>query len=534
MLAVWMTALGASLCAQTDGFGVPDIDSGQIRTHLEYLADDRLEGRGTGTPGFQLAADYVAAQFRRVGLEPAFRGDFFQPLNLRHAEVMLNETSLVVRRDRRERRLSFGVDFVSSGDIYRPVVSIVAPVVFVGDGVSAPSIGRDDYAEVNARGKIAALVLRAIPGLTPTESAYFGSLDRRIEAAVAHGAIGLLLLSVDEAFPWARNLQLSSQGLTSVVGPSGTPLEPSRPMASAVLRYNASRELFAMASMDFDGLLSRHRNSPLPSTELPITVSARIRSKHSRLSSMNVAAVLPGSDPRLRREFVLFTAHLDHVGRGRAVEGDDIYNGAIDNASGVAALLAMAQAAAGRPVSPPRSLMFLATAGEEIGMLGAKFFTASPAVPLRDIVAAVNVDGPTLMMTPVERVNAQGGLNSTLGLVAAEVAAQLKVGVRHTAVPTISDQGPFVLHGVPALWALADPETSRPGVDGPGLARRFMSEVYHSPKDDLHRAFDYSAAVSMAQFNLLVGLRVAEAPDRPRWNPGDLFGDAASTLNRGP
>src|SRR6188474_1064266 len=185
MLAVWMTALGASLCAQTDGFGVPDIDSGQIRTHLEYLADDRLEGRGTGTPGFQLAADYVADQFRRVGLEPAFRGDFFQPLNLRHAEVMLNETSLVVRRDRRERRLSFGVDFVSSGDIYRPVVSIVAPVVFVGDGVSAPSIGRDDYAEVNARGKIAALVLRAIPGLTPTESAYFGNLDRRIEAAVA-------------------------------------------------------------------------------------------------------------------------------------------------------------------------------------------------------------------------------------------------------------------------------------------------------------------------------------------------------------
>lgn len=173
--------------------------------------------------------------------------------------------------------------------------------------------------------------------------------------------------------------------------------------------------------------------------------------------------------------------------QGPAVGGDDIYNGAIDNASGVAA---MAQAAAAMPARPHRSLLFLATTGEEIGHLGARFFVASPPMSLRDIVSVVNVDGPTLMFTPVERVNAQGGANSTLGSVAAEVARQVGLAVRQMVLPTFSDQGPFVLQSVPALWPLADADTSRPGVDGPALEKTFMSEVHHSPKDDVHRALD--------------------------------------------
>jgi hypothetical protein len=532
LVAGWLVAAVVSLNAQTaDVPDIPAISFEPIRNHLSFLADDRLEGRGTGTRGYQLAADDVVKQFRSLGLAPAFGRSYSQTVALRHAEAIPRDTFLTLRRGQDLRRLAFGVDFVSSGDLHRASVSLNAPVVFVGDGVSAPSAGYDDYAAVNVRGKIVAIVLRTAPRLSASQWAYFGSLDIRIEAAVSHGAVGLLFLSADNAFPWERNLQLSRQGLTSAADASGKPLEPSRPLATAVLRYEASRDMFSMASTDYDDLLARHRDGQIPAMELPVTLHIQVRSRHSRMASPNVGAVLAGRDPTLKSEFVVLTAHLDHVGRGRAVAGDDIYNGAIDDASGVAALLAMAEAAAASPAHPRRSLLFLATTGEEIDMLGAKFFVANPPVPLRTIVAVINGDGPTLMLFPVSRVNAQGGENSTLGRVAAAVGQRLNLEVRQTASRTVSDQAPFVMRGrVPGLWALAEPATPAEA----DVERRWMAEVYHSPKDDLSlsRRFDYGAAVTMAQFNLMVSWAVAEDRERPQWNPGDLFGPMVGVASR--
>jgi hypothetical protein len=339
-----------------------------------------------------------------------------------------------------------------------------------------------------------------------------------------------LYLSADNTFPWERNLQLATQGLTSAVASSGTPLEPSKPLAVAVLRYESSKELFALGAQNYDDLLARHRDEPVPASVLPVTMAIRIESRHARFSSPNVAGLLRGSDPTLRREFVILTAHLDHVGRGRPVAGDDIYNGAIDNASGVAALVAMAQSAVARPDRPRRSLLFLATTGEEMpsGMLGAKSFVATASVPLKDIAAVINSDGPTLMLSPVARINAQGGEDSTLGLVSSVVAKRLGMALRLTASRTVSDQAPFVMRGVPALWPLADAAT-QPDADAAVQERRWMAEVYHSPKDDLNRTFDFGAAVTMAQFNLMVAWTVADETLRPQWNPGNLFGSVAVT-----
>jgi Zn-dependent M28 family amino/carboxypeptidase len=207
------------------------------------------------------------------------------------------------------------------------------------------------------------------------------------------------------------------------------------------------------------------------------------------------------------------------------VNGDDIYNGAIDNASGVAAMLAMAHATTRLPTRPRRSVVFLATTGEEIGMLGSKYFAAHPPFPLEAITAVLNVDGPTLMLFPVIGVRAQGGQSSTLGVAAANAANRLSLEISHSTVPTISDQGPFVLRGGPALWALASLDSGQADVDGPRLNREWMSRTYHTPKDDLNRTLEFGAAVTMAQFNLLVGLQVAETDDRPQWNMGDFFGD---------
>lgn len=523
--AASLVACVGILSAQVAAPPTADVRPELIRAHMRFLADDLLEGRGTGTRGFQIAANYVAAQFEALGLEPAFGGTFLQPVPLRRAEGVGSDSSITLSRGQQKAQLAYGMDFVTSGDIHRESASVDAPIVFLGDGISAPALGYDDYANVDVRGRIVAIVLRPIPVLTPATSAYFGNLDVRIEAAIERGAVGFLMLSHDNSFPWERNLQLASQGLTSVVDASGKPLEPSRPLSVAVLRSDTTRRLFALASVDLAGLLMKHRDGQIPSMVLPVTASLRIRSRHNALSSPNVGGLVRGSDARLRDEFVVYTAHLDHVGRGRPVDGDDIYNGAIDNASGVAAMLAMAHAIARLPTRPRRSLLFLATTGEEIGMLGSKHFASHPPFPLAAIAAVVNVDGPTLMLFPVTGVRAQGGENSTLGVAAARAATRLGLEISHSAVPTISDQGPFVLRGVPALWALAAPDSGQPGVDGPGLTREWMTRIYHTPRDDLNRTLDFGAAATMAQFNLLVGLQVAEDDERPRWNIGDFYGE---------
>ncbi len=378
---------------------------------------------------------------------------------------------------------------------------------------------------MDVRGKIVAMVLRGIPLLGPAQSAYFGNLDVRVENAIQHGAVGFLMLGADADYPWDRNQQLAFQGLHRITDASGQPLEPSQPIAVAVLQYAAARQIFTLASLDYLDTLAANRSRQLPAMELPVTATIRIRSTHSTLNSGNTGAVLRGSDPKLRNEYVVFTAHLDHVGRGRPVNGDDIYNGAIDNASGVAEMLAMAQAATRLPDRPRRSMLFLATAGEEIGNLGAKDFVAQPPMPLRDVAALVNVDGPTLMFLPVTGVNAMGGTHSTLGRVAADAAARLGLRIAQTGSPTGGDQGPFLMRGVPLLWPLALPDPNRPGVDEAALEREFGARHYHKPTDDLNRTFDYGAAAAMAQYDLLVGLLVAQEEERPQWNPGDFFGD---------
>jgi len=526
---IWTVSIVAGVVAllatQGSRAELPGVHADLIRTHLEFLASDALEGRMTGTPGFDRAAAYVATQFERLGLEPAFGGRFQQPMSLRHTKAVATDSSITLRSGQQEQQLAFDTDFVATGDIHRESIDVTAPIVFVGDGVSTPDHGYDDYARVDVRGKIVALVLRRIPVLGPEQVAYFGNIDVRVEHAIQHGAVGFLMLGADADYPWDRNQQLAFQGLHRILDGSGRPLEPSQPIAVAVLQYAAARQIFTIASLDYANTLGTHVSSQLPAMELPVTATIRIRSTHTAIDSANIGAVLRGSDPKLKDEFVVFSAHLDHVGRGIPVNGDDIYNGAIDNASGVSEMLAMADTATRLPQRPRRSLLFLATAGEEIGNLGAKYFVAHPPMPLRNVAALVNVDGPTLMVYPVTGVNAMGGAHSTLGRSAAAIAARLGLRITQTTSPTGGDQGPFLMGGVPILWPVALPDPRRPGVDEAAEDRAFMARRYHQPTDDLNRPLDYGAAAAMAQYDLLVGLLVAQRDATPRWNAGDFFGD---------
>ena len=520
-----VAGIAALLAVQSPRVELPGVRADLIRTHLEFLASDALEGRMTGTPGFDRAAAYVATRFERLGLAPAFGGRFQQPMSLRHTKAVAGGSSITLRRGQQEQQLAFDADFVSSGDIHRELIDVTAPIVFVGDGVSTPERGYDDYARVDVRGKIVALVLRAIPMLRPERVAYFGNIDVRVEHAIQHGAVGFLMLGADADYPWDRNQQLAFQGLHRILDGSGRPLEPSQPIAVAVLQYAAARQLFSLASLDYADILTANRSRQLPSMELPVAATIRIRSAHTAIDGANIGAVLRGTDPKMKDEFVVFSAHLDHVGRGIPVNGDDIYNGAIDNASGVSEMLAIAEAATRSPQRPRRSLLFLATAGEEIGNLGAKYFVAHPPMPLRNVAALVNVDGPTMMLHPVTGVNAMGGAHSTLGRAAATIATRLGLRITQTTSPTGGDQGPFLMGGVPILWPVSLPAPKRQGLDEAADERAFMARTYHKPTDDLNRPLDYAAAAAMAQYDLLVGLLVAQQDAKPRWNAGDFFGD---------
>jgi len=524
--AVAVAASVGILCAQVPERALQQIRPESIRAHMQFLADDLLEGRGTATRGHQLAANYVAAQFIALGMDPAFGQSFFQPVSLRHAEAIGTESSLIFSRGRQQLRLAYGADFVTPGDIHRESVSITGQVVFVGAGIAAPELGRDDYADIDVRGKIVAMLPEPIAKLSPSHGAYFESFERRIEAAVERGAVGVLVLQTDSSLPWENALQFANRGITGITGALGKPQHPSKPIAGAGLGFEATRRLFEMGSLDLESILSRHREGRTQSVVLPVTASMRIRSRHTTLISPNVGAVIRGADPVLKDEYVVYTAHLDHLGRGRPVNGDDIYNGALDNASGVAAMLAIARAFVSLPERPRRSILFLATTGEELGMLGSTYFTAQPSVPLANIAAVVNIDGATLMQYPLYRVTARGGENSTLGRTAESAARRLKLEITQaTALPIGSDHAPFLLRGIPVLWVSGAADTGRQDIDGKRSQAEWMAQIYHSPKDDLNQSLDFKSAAGLAQLDFLIGYEVAQNNERPRWTPGDFFGE---------
>ncbi len=495
-----------------------------IRDDMRVLADDRLEGRRPGTSGYDLAARYVADRFESIGLKPLFDGRYFQQVPLRRAEAIEGDTTLTFSRASKRAQLVFARDFVTSGDVHRETFSVTAPVVFAGFAVAAAELGYDDYAGVDVRGKVVAFLPGQPSRLGPAPPEWFAPLDVRVEAAIERGAVGMLFLAPDDSFPWETSIALARHGTTSWMRAADEPSRPSRPMAFGVLSVAAARELFRLGSRDFAGTASRLNAGERQSFDLPVTVSFAGRSRHVPLDSPNVGAVLPGSDPRLRQEYVVYTAHLDHLGRGKPMDGDDIYNGAIDNASGVAALLSIARAFAAGPEPPRRSILFLSTTAEESGGVGSDYFMTHPPVAAADIVAAINIDAPTLMRYPPYSVSALGAGDSTLRVVAEQAARQLGLRVKPAPMAFRSDSLLFILHGVPALRLIDGVETDRAGVDREKLMRDWIARVYHTPRDDTNQPLDFDALVTHAQMNFLIGYQVAQEPGRPRWNPGDFLG----------
>ncbi|HUP63374.1 MAG TPA: M28 family metallopeptidase [Thermoanaerobaculia bacterium] len=499
-----------------------------FRAHMRFLASDALEGRGAATRGHLVAAEYVAAQLELAGVTASFQE---VPLL---ATVASADSTVTLHREGEEPLTLRAFDtFVTSGDPLRAETKIEAPVVFAGYGVTAREQRYDDYAGVDARGKIVTMFTGAPAAFPNAARAHYSSTLNKITNAAEHGAVAVLFLtSPKEAArtPWPRVVRGSKLGSMHWLQADGKPHDVD-PVVSAnvTLGLEATKQFFGSEAVAvFQTLESGGRTSRPPRGADGTSALLHIRSSHRKTSSPNVAGILRGSDPVLRDEYVIYTAHLDHLGITEAVDGDAINNGAFDNATGIAALLEIARAFGSLPKAPRRSILFLATTAEEKGLRGADYFANNPTVPIASIVANINTD-MLLIIHRTRDLVAFGIDSSDLGDVARTVAGEMDIELSPDRFPeevvfVRSDQYPFIRRGIPALFVNVGYHAIESGIDMAETVKVWRRTRYHSPSDDLSQRIDYGAAILPAEFNFRLGLAVANRDARPRWKPGDFFG----------
>ena len=508
------------------------VDEGPLEAHVRALASDRLDGRRAGEPGYDEAARYVAQAFEEFGLEPGGTDGWYQPVPLVRYQIDPDSPDVVFFREGRPRALAWREDYGMSADKVRASHDVRAEVVYAGYGVHAPGFGYSDYDGIDVRGKIVAMFGGA-PSLLPhAERAFYASSRTKAREAVARGAVGLIRLRsrrAEDRWPWERYAKSTGRqpSLAWVSGGTAADYFPEL-RASITLSRDAAVELFDGTPLSFDAALDAAENDAPASTPLGREVSMSGRTRHERLTSPNVIGVVSGTDPDLADEYVVYTAHLDGLGRDPAVEtGDDIINGAYDNAMGVAIMLETAKVIADDP--PARSVLFIALTAEEAGLLGSDYFAHHPTVPIENIVANINLDMP-LFLYPVADLVAFGSEHSSLeGDVALAARAE---GFELTPNPlpeenlfVRSDQYSFVRQGVPSIYLIPGFASLDPDVDGEERFRDHLRHHYHKPSDDLSRPVHWQSVERFTRSHIRVGYAIANATERPTWNAGDFFAE---------
>lgn len=502
-----------------------------LKSHTDLLADDLLRGRDTGSAEFEIAALYAATRFAAWGLEPGAGGSYLQPV--RFAESRVEAPTIVCRRAGGRAELALGPDFVILGGMSEGRLAVHGPVVFAGHGIVAPELGIDDYAKVDVRGKIV-LTLSGAPSSFPNDQrAHYSSRRLKAELAELAGAAGLLVMRdrVDEGrVPWERLAAHAHRPRTAFLHPDGSIADafPGLAFAATLSRAGAAKLLDGTGE-SYDSLQEAMAKLDYEPRPLPIQVDVSGQVKISRIESPNVAALLPGSDAKLRDEHIVVSAHLDHVGVGPEEDGDDIHNGFFDNAIGSSILLETARALAAAPVKPKRSILFLLVTGEERGLLGSDFFAHHPTVPAESIVANVNVDMP-LFFGPLETLVAFGGEHSTLGPLGAEVGKAHGLAFVPDPMPSEvifvrSDQYSFVRQGVPAIYLNPGPGTSETAEAAMAGVMSFIKDHYHRPSDETSLPMHWEAAAKFTDVQIDLVRAIGDAAERPRWNAGDFFGE---------
>jgi hypothetical protein len=491
-------------------------------SHVQFLADDKLEGRNVGSPGYEAAADYVAAQFERAGLQPGANSSYSQPVDF--TKLTLNEAGshLSVVRDGAATPVMPGDEALITSTVN--VSGLEAPLVFAGYGLDIPEAGYSDLKDEKLKGAIAVYLAGGPSNISAELRSHHSSGAERSAAMKAAGVVGTIAIPNPRSMdiPWARqsaNRLLPKMALAGKATAAETGIR-----ISATWNPAKTNLLFRGSGHTITEILdAADHDRPLPHFALAAKLQVQVSTTQERVSSRNLVGFRPGSDRLLKKEYVILSAHLDHLGTGEKVGGDGIFNGAMDDASGVASLIEIARALKTGKIRTKRSIVFLAVTGEEKGELGSRYYAEFPTAPGR-IVADINMD-MFLPLFPLRYLEVQGLNESTLGSDIRAAAKTLNVEIQADKDPNAnrfirSDQYSFIRKGVPALafkfgWIPGSPEEK--------IYRDWYRDRYHGVADDVNQPVDLAAA---AKFNAILRAllqRVADAPSAPHWNSDSFF-----------
>ncbi len=508
------------------------VTADQLLADIKVLADDSLLGRGPGTLGEERTVAFLEAQFKSIGLEPGNPdGTYLQNVPL----VGITpdpSAALVVRKGGVSRTLKFKDDVVAWTKHVADSAAIDgSEMVFVGYGVEAPEFQWDDFKGQDVRGKTIVLLVNDPPLADTTQfggsaMTYYGRWTYKYEQGQKHGAAAVLIVHETEpaGYPFAV-----VQGKT---GEQFDLVTPDKNLTRAPIEgwstLDQAKAIFQLAGKDFDQLKAKAATREFAPVSLGLTASMTIRNTLRTVDSRNVVAKLTGSDPVLKDEYVVYTAHWDHFGVGDPINGDSIYNGALDNASGTASLLALARAFKALPEAPKRSILFLAVTAEEQGLLGSQYYAVTPLYPLARTAANINIDGLNLIGRTKDV--------TVIGMGASELDDYLRdaaVGQGRTIRPDPepekgyyyrSDHFNFAKQGVPALYAESGIEVvGQPADYGIRMRQRYVADDYHKPSDDIKADWVLDGAVEDIRLYLTVGYWLAQAAAFPEWRPGNEF-----------
>lgn len=533
--------LSVSISAQTLGPYGKLFSESKLRAMVRFLADDGFEGRAPGSRGGELSAKYIASELARYGLKPGNNGSFFQPVSLVAVKTD-PATKLRVTSEGASASYSFGDEFVGNTESQMPNTSIDAELVFVGYGIDAPEQKWNDYSGDPAqyRGKILVMMVNDPPA---TESepnlfggkalTYYGRWTYKYEEAARKGAAGVILIHTTESAGYGWNVVRTSNGNWRYeIARNPGDATPFLQFRSWVTE-DAARRIFAQAGKNLDEMRTQAKRRGFAPVSLGARVSLEAASQIKRLDSNNVVGIWDGGDARLKSEYVVYTAHWDHLGRDESREGDQIFNGALDNASGIAQTLALAEAVTKLPKAqqPKRSQVFVFTTAEEQGLLGAAWYARFPSYPLGKTAANINIDGGNFYGLTRD-FGALGASRSSLMPIVDSVLKERGMRYSPESRPEQglffrSDHFPFAKGGVPAL-------SIESGTDyinrEKGWAEKFFEEYnaknYHQPSDEFDEKWTFDGMVQMLDITLAIGLRISNLAKLPAYNRGDEFANA--------
>ena len=518
-------SLFAALSLSAQQPAASHFDGNSWWNHVKFLADDSLEGRDTGSEGLLKAESYSVEQLKKAGLEPAGTNGYFQPIRFQQFQVDEAKSSLALLNNGQSKSISFADDAFVSTRLTRASTEVTAPLVFIGYGLKIPEKNLDELAGFDLKGKIVVYIAGSPSDVPSALASHYQTVSERWKSLRAAGAIGVIGIANPASMdiPWARISVNRNHPSMDLADPE---FNETAGLQIGIAYNPASAEpLFAGSGHTFAELVALGKDrKPLPHFALATSLQAKVTILATSVDSANIVAKLPGSDPTLKNEFVVLSAHIDHVGVGAPINGDSIYNGAMDDGSGTALVLDVAANLKAHPEKLQRSVLFLLVTAEEKGLLGSKYFATHPTVPIKSIVADINVD-MFLPIVPLKVLTIQGLAESDLGAHAAAITNSLGVTPQPDPEPLRnvfirSDQYSFIKQGVPSLKMDV---SYAPGSPEQKIFKDWLTNRYHAPSDDVNQPVDLSAAALYEEIVRRLLIETADTTARPRWNADSFF-----------